>query len=353
MTNLNGLILAAACSDEDDLVFRLYGRSRYAMQLANRALVRYAAQALVSCGIKEVAVAVSPATHADVRALLGDGSAYGASFRYLEVGEAPTAAETLVSARDELGLSPILAHSGDAIMTTGIERAVEEFWQTRPDVLLLSQPSHAYPEMAMAGVRGGLGRETAGFGALDHVAPAAIVSAAALRELDGFEADTPTIGGTVAALAESGVKVCGRSIDRCWCYAGDRDHLLEGNRMVLDELPHAPVEAELDHVRIEGRVAIHSSARLERTTVRGPAVIGGDAVLTDTFIGPYSSIGAGAQLEGAEIEHSIVLERASIRHLGQRIEASVIGVEADICRDFGMPSSIRLNIGRGSSVTLA
>jgi glucose-1-phosphate thymidylyltransferase len=244
-------------------------------------------------------------------------------------------------------------HSGDAIMTSGLERAVDEFGRTHPDVLLLTEPSHAYPELAVAGARSSAARETAGLGALDHVAPAAIISPDALRELDGFEADTPTIGGTVAALAESGMKVSGRSLDGCWCYAGDPDHLLEGNRMVLDELPHAPVEAEMESARIEGRVAIHPSARLERTTVRGPAVIGGDAVLIDTFVGPYSSIGAGAQLEGAEIEHSIVLERASIRHLGQRVEASVIGVGADICRDFGMPSSVRLNVGRGSSVTLA
>jgi glucose-1-phosphate thymidylyltransferase len=353
MEPLKGLILATTSSDEDDIVRRLYGRSRYAMQLANRALVRYAAQALVGCGVSEVAVAVSPLTGKDVRSLLGDGSSYGVRFTYLDLGEGATAVETLLAARDGLGEHPLLVHSGDAVMTGGLDLAVEDFNHTRPDVLLLSQPLHSFPEMNLVGVRGSGHRDSRSLGGLDHVAPAAIVSPEALRELDGFEADTPTIGGTVAALAESGVTVSGRSLDGCWCYAGESDHLLEGNRMILDEIPHAPVEAELESVRIEGRVAIHPNARLERTTVRGPAVIGGGAVLIDTFVGPYSSIGAGVQLEGAEIEHSIVLERASIRHLGQRVEASVIGVDADISRDFGMPSAARLNVGRGSSVTLA
>ena len=179
------------------------------------------------------------------------------------------------------------------------------------------------------------------------------MSAEALRELERFTADTPTLGGTVAALAEAGVEVAGRTMNGCWCYAPDCDHLLEANRMILDELPHIPPEVGPESVRIDGRVAIHPTARLERTTIRGPAVIGGGAEVVDTFIGPYTSVGADARLEGAEIEHSIVMEGASIHHVGQRIEASLIGARAEITRDFGMPTALRLRVGRDSTVTLA
>jgi glucose-1-phosphate thymidylyltransferase len=82
-------------------------------------------------------------------------------------------------------------------------------------------------------------------------------------------------------------------------------------------------------------------------------VIGGGAEVLDTFIGPYTSIAADARLEGAELEHSIVLDGGSIHHVGQRIEASLIGSGAVITRDFGMPTAVRLRVGRGSTVTLA
>jgi glucose-1-phosphate thymidylyltransferase len=145
--------------------------------------------------------------------------------------------------------------------------------------------------------------------------------------------------------------VADRALEGCWCYAGDCDHLLEANRMILDELPHRPFEGDLENARIEGRVAIHPSARLERTTVRGPAVIGA-AELVDTFVGPYTSIGSGASLEGAEIDHSIVLAGATIRHLGHRIETSIIGAGAEVARDYGMPAAVRLQVGRRSAVML-
>src|SRR5207248_9758434 len=127
----------------------------------------------------------------------------------------------------------------------------------------------------------------------------------------------------------------------------------EANRLFPAKLPHSPAGTELPTVGIEVRFAIDPSADRVRTTVRGPAVIGGAAELVDTFIGPYSSVGPGARLEGAEVDHSIVLSGAAVHHLGHRIEASVIGAGAQVARDFGMPTAVRLQVGRFSTVMLA
>ena len=54
-------------------------------------------------------------------------------------------------------------------------------------------------------------------------------------------------------------------------------------------------------------MVIEEGARLERTTVRGPAVIGAGARLADAYIGPYTAIGDDVTIEHAELEHSIVL----------------------------------------------
>ncbi len=86
--------------------------------------------------------------------------------------------------------------------------------------------------------------------------------------------------------------------------------------------------------------------------MRGPAVIGAGVRLRDAYVGPYTSIGHDVVIEGAEVEHSIVMPEASIRHLGDRLEASVIGPHARVFRDFRLPRALRLNVGRGAEVSL-
>ena len=98
---------------------------------------------------------------------------------------------------------------------------------------------------------------------------------------------------------------------------------------------------------------IDPTARLERTTVRGPAIIGPGATLTDAYVGPYTAIGAGVVVEGAEVEHSIVLDGAELRFVGSRVESSVIGAGARIVREFRPPSGLRLTLGAGAEVMLS
>ena len=87
--------------------------------------------------------------------------------------------------------------------------------------------------------------------------------------------------------------------------------------------------------------------------IRGPAVIGAGVAVDDAYVGPFTSIGDGAQLDGAEIEDSIVCAGAVIRHVSGRIEQSVVGHQARLFRDFGLPKTLRLVVGDGTEVALA
>ena len=103
---------------------------------------------------------------------------------------------------------------------------------------------------------------------------------------------------------------------------------------------------------IQGAVSIHPSARLESSTVRGPAVIGAGAQIHSAYVGPFTSIAADVLIEGAEIENSIVLAGVSITHLNTRLEGSIIGPGARVFRDFRLPRAMRLNIGQGAEVVV-
>src|SRR4029079_13158013 len=91
-----------------------------------------------------------------------------------------------------------------------------------------------------------------------------------------------------------------------WKDTGQVQDMLEANRLILDDLDER-VDGELVDSRVEGRVVIEAGAHLERTTVRGPAVIGAGSRLVDAYVGPYTAIGENVTIENAELEHSIVI----------------------------------------------
>ena len=101
-------------------------------------------------------------------------------------------------------------------------------------------------------------------------------------------------------------------VEGWWIDTGKLDPLLEGNRLVLDTLePSVAGTVDADST-LAGRVVIEDGAVVIGSTVRGPAIIGRNTVLRDTYVGPYTSIYHDCVLEDTEIEHSIVLAESRI-----------------------------------------
>ena len=102
---------------------------------------------------------------------------------------------------------------------------------------------------------------------------------------------------------------------------------------------------------IEGNVVIEKNARIIQSTVRGPAIIGENTVVKNSYVGPYTSIYHDTLLENCEIEHSIVLENSVIRGI-KRIEGSLIGQNAVVTQSPAKPSAYRIMIGDSSRVEI-
>ena len=141
-------------------------------------------------------------------------------------------------------------------------------------------------------------------------------------------------------------------VDTWRSYRGDPADLLVLNRIALDRLPPETCRTQRPGNQIEGRVWIHAQASVETSVIVGPAVVGEGARISDAYIGPYTSIGAGARVEGAEIERSIIAPGASVLHVGDRLVSSVVGRNAKVFREFGLPRALRLRVGEGTEVAL-
>jgi glucose-1-phosphate thymidylyltransferase len=69
-------------------------------------------------------------------------------------------------------------------------------------------------------------------------------------------------------------------------------------------------------------------------------------------VGPYTAIGDGVVVSKAEIEHAIVLEGSSIKDLGGRIEASLIGKNVVVARSPALPRAYRFVVGDNAEIAI-
>jgi glucose-1-phosphate thymidylyltransferase len=140
-------------------------------------------------------------------------------------------------------------------------------------------------------------------------------------------------------------------IEGWWKDTGRLEDMLEANRIILDSLMPR-TDGVVDESEILGKVVVESGARIVHSTVRGPAIIGKGALIENAYIGPFTSVGDGVIVRGSEVEHSILLEGASVSDVGGRIESSLIGRNVSIYRTKSKPRSFNFMLGDRSEVGL-
>jgi glucose-1-phosphate thymidylyltransferase len=330
------------------------GRLDALEHIANRPIARHVLDTLEAAGAEEVIV-VSSAAHArQVRESLDrETVAGGARLNYVAM-RAPLAVDgALKLVAPMVDGSPCIVHWGSGLLGEPLEALLARVQFAWPDVVLMThqgdevgaplrlvshEPSLASPvrERMPVGVAGVL-----------LFGPDGLARASAEAGVRGEDADIKTLadrlmdnGGSFEVLRVNGWRE----------YCGDPLDLLELNRIALDRLEAEQPRPNSHNNRIEGRVRIHEHASVHASVILGPAVIGPGAHVADAYIGPYTSIGAGALVEGTEIERSIVDVGASITHVGGRLVASVVGRDARVFRDFSLPRALRLRIGDGTEV---
>jgi glucose-1-phosphate thymidylyltransferase len=327
--------------------------------IANEPILCYALKDLADAGVDEVAIVVSPNDHEPIRSVAADGDRWGLQLTYIEQEEPFGEGQALLAVEHFTGGRPFVVHRADGLLRTGLRPLLDEFGRAELDALMLVQPGGSRQRYLLAASDGGA---TTGFTAPPSTIDSPQVLAGvhafgprifeAARTLSISRRAPLTLAAVADELARSRGRVEMRAVEGWWGYDGSPAELLRANRLLLDDLAGDLRGVDLLDSRVEGRVAIHPTATLTATTVRGPSIIGPRACLSHAYVGPYTSLGARVVVEGAEIEDSIILPGAIIRHLGRRLEASVVGSEAKVHRDFALPAALRLWVGDRVEVSL-
>jgi glucose-1-phosphate thymidylyltransferase len=332
--------------------------------VANKPVLFYGIEAMAAAGIAEVGIIIAPETGQEIRDTAGDGSRFGVKITYVEQHEPLGLAHAVLTAEPFLGSSPFVMYLGDNLLQGGISDLVGAFREHQPDALILLTPvadpeNYGVAELAPA-APGEVGRvlrlvEKPAEPATDLALVGVYMFTAGIH--DAARAIEPSPRGeleitdAIQYLVDNGQRVEPHIVRGWWKDTGRLEDMLEANRLILDNLTER-IEGELIDSQVDGRVVIEAGARLERTTVRGPAVIGAGAQLCDCYIGPYTAIGEQCSISGAEVEHSILLAGSSVCDLDGRMESSLLGRNVTVRRGDRQPRAYRFMVGDNSDISI-
>ena len=357
MEPLKGLILSGGAGTRLRPI--THTSAKQLVPVANKPVLFYGIEALVDAGVREIGIIIAPETGDEIREAAGDGSKFGAQITYIVQDKPAGLAHAVLTAEQFLGHSPFVMYLGDNLLRDGLRGLVSTFIELEPEALILLTPVEDPQSYGVAELDGERivrlvekPKDPPSNLALVGVYLFSPSIFEAARKLEPSWRGEYEITEAIQALIDDGQTVRSEVVRGWWKDTGQLADMLEANRLVLEEI-ELDVQGEVDaESRVEGRVVLAPGAKLIRSVVRGPAVIGAGAHVEDAYIGPYTSIGEDVEISRCEVEHSIVLSGSIVQDLGTRMEASLLGRNVKLTRSDGPPRTLRMLAGDNCEIEI-
>jgi glucose-1-phosphate thymidylyltransferase len=335
-----------------------YTRAKQLVPVANKPILFRVIEAIRDAGITEIGIVVGD-TAKEIKETVGPGERWGVKITYIPQKEPLGLAHAVKISRDYLGGDRFVMFLGDNVIQGGISGLIREFETSQyncqivltavdnpssygvaeldPDshriIRLVEKPRNPPSNLALVGI----------YMFDEHVWEAVAAIKPSWRgELE--------ITDAIQYLVDKGYMVHPYIHKGWWIDTGEPGEMLEANDMVLDEVTPA-IEGYVDcESQIFGKVTIEKGAEIINSRIRGPAIIGEDTRIVNSYVGPFTSIYHHVVIENSEIEHSIVLENSKILDIPYRIEDSLIGRDSEMARSPIKPKALKVTLGDHSKV---
>lgn len=325
-----------------------YSGAKQLVPVANTPVLHFPVRHLVAAGVTEIALVVGD-TADQIRATMGDGSAFGAKFTYVQQPAPLGIAHAVVICREFVGAEPFVLYLGDNVLNGGISQFVRTFESSGAEGAVILKAVADPRAFGVAELRGERLARVIEKPA-DPPSNLAVIGVYAFTPavFDVIEQQRPSARGeleiadAINGLLDRGFTVTATVTPEYWIDTGKMEDILDANRVLLASLtPGIDPAAVIESSVLEGAVAIGPNSRVERCRLSGPVVIGAGARLSDCEIGPDVAIADGAVLDSVTIRDSIVMLEAALAAC-PGINSSMIGRFATVT---GAPAGSRLTLG--------
>lgn len=327
--------------------------------VANKPILFRVIEAIRDAGVTDIGIVVGD-TAEEIKAAVGNGNRWGVQITYIPQPAPLGLAHAVKISQDFLGEERFVMFLGDNVIQGGISPLIRQFadsdWNCQivltevnhPEqygvaqlneqgriVRLIEKPKQPPSNLALVGIYM--------FDA--HVFQAVSAIKPSWRgELE--------ITDAIQWLVEQGHAVFPYIHKGWWIDTGAPTAMLEANSLVLEELTPS-IEGYVDRAsQVDSRVTIEKGAEIINSVVRGPAIIGENTRIVNSYVGPFTSIYHDCVIQDSEIEHSIVLEQSVLESLPARVQDSLIGRRVTVQRSPIRPQALKLTLGDYSQVGL-
>lgn len=332
---------------------------KHLIPVANRPVIYRVLDAIKEAKIEDVGIIVSPNVRNEFECRLKDGSFWDLNIEYIIQEKPQGLAHAVQCARDFVQEESFLVYLGDNLLQYGLKDMVGDFDHLSCNALisiyevqdpqrfgivtlegneiknLVEKPVNPKSNLAVIGTYLFDGHI---FEAINRIKPSA------RGELE--------ITDAIQTLIDCGYKVSPHQVKGWWKDVGKPEDMLEVNQLIMEGETQKfyKIEGQISPDSIlRGRVRVAKTARVENSELRGPCIIGEGAEISDSFIGPFTSIGGKVKIAKSEIEYSIIMEKSQIMGV-KRLDHSLIGKNVQIGQKEKLPEAYSVVLGDNSKV---
>ncbi|MFT5193600.1 MAG: glucose-1-phosphate thymidylyltransferase [Cellvibrionaceae bacterium] len=354
---MKGLILSGGKGSR--LAPLTFTSAKQLIPVANKPVLFRVIETIRDANIEEIGIVINVGSRGEqIKQAVGDGSRFGVKVTYIIQDQPLGLAHAVKVSEEFLGDDRFVMFLGDNVIQGGISPLIKDFaqndWNSQivlTQVLdpvqfgvavigadgkvekLVEKPKVPPSDLALVGIYM--------FDKTIHEATNAI-QPSARGELE--------ITDAIQWLVTNGYSVHPYVHTGWWIDTGKKDDMIEANDLVLEEMEHS-IDGYVDRESTIGRrVTIEKGAEVINSIVRGPAIIGANSRIVNSYVGPYTSIYHDVLIENSEIEHSMILGNCEIVGIEGRIQDSLIGFNVEIRKSANKPKIHKFTLGDNSKL---
>ncbi len=335
-----------------------FSRPKHLLPVMNKPVLYYGIESMIEAGIDNIAVVVPPVYREAFDEALQGGAPWDIEISLIEQPEPRGLADAVRMAEAYVGNDDFILYLGDNVIDGSLAPLVERFHRERLEGLVSVSEVESPQQFGVVQLDGERlvkvvekPKEPPSNLAINGVylfRPSLFDAIAGLRPSARGEYE---ITDAIQRLVDDGRPLGVFRSPYWWKDTGQPKDLILCNQHYLQRIEGLRVKGSIDaSSQVSSPVSIGENAKIVNSVIRGPVVIGNDAVIEDSYIGPFTSVGDRVRIARCEVENSIVMEDAVLEGVARRIDESLIGSDSKVLGRTQPPQSVKLWIGDHSQL---